>query len=205
MDNNWCTWNNRPFFKRLLAYIIDAILVTIISTSICMALPNKDKENEERLEELATKLMENKVTSDEYLQEYKDITYDSKKNTMLEAGISLALTLAYFVGFQYLNKGQTLGKKVFNLRVVDNDTKKPASIPKGLLRSIFIFSTISSVLSLILIKLVAKSTFMNVYLTAEEIETVFIIITAIMVLYRKDGRGLHDMIAGTMVVVEEKS
>jgi len=45
---------------------------------------------------------------------------------------------------------------------------------------------------------------MNTYLTINEIETVFIIVTAVLALYRKDGRGLHDMMSNTMVITEER-
>ena len=45
---------------------------------------------------------------------------------------------------------------------------------------------------------------MNLYLTTNELETIFVIVTLFLILYRKDGRGLHDMIANTMVITEKR-
>lgn len=193
-----------PFFKRLAAYVLDMIIVSIIIWLVCMALPNNNKETEQKLEELSNKLITSEITPDKYYNEYKDLLYENNKNTVLEIGVNLALTVAYFVVFQYMNKGQTLGKKLLNIKVVDNNTKKEISIGKGLLRSILTLNILSNAISVILIKLIAKNMYLNVYLTANEVEALFIIITAALVLYRKDGRGLHDMMADTMVVVEER-
>ena len=103
-----------------------------------------------------------------------------------------------------MNKGQTLGKKLLKVKVIDNNTKEEISIVKGFLRSLLLLNLLSSALSIVLMRLVSKSVYINTYLTINEIETVFIIVSAILVLYRKDGRGLHDMMANTMVI-EERS
>lgn len=193
-----------PFFKRIAAYIIDIIIVSLIVSAICMALPNNNKENEKKLEELSTKLMTKEIEVDKYLSEYKDLIYENNKNSILEQGINLAITVAYFVVFQYMNKGQTLGKKLLKIKVVDNNTNKEISILRGLLRSTLLLNLISSTLSIVLIKIVSKNIYMNIYPTVNELETVFIFITAIFVLYRKDGRGLHDMMANSIVITEER-
>lgn len=193
-----------PFFKRIAAYIIDIIIVSLIVSAICMALPNNNKENEKKLEELSTKLMSKEIEVDKYLSEYKDLIYENNKNSILEQGINLAITVAYFVVFQYMNKGQTLGKKLLKIKVVDNNTNKEISILRGLLRSTLLLNLISSTLSIVLIKIVSKNIYMNIYPTVNELETVFIFITAIFVLYRKDGRGLHDMMANSIVITEER-
>lgn len=193
-----------PFFKRLASYIIDVIIISAIISAICLALPDKGKENDKKLDELSTQLMKQEIDIDKYMTEYKNIIYDNNKNKMIETGINLAITIAYFVIFQYMNKGQTLGKKLLKIKVVDNDSKKEISIGKGLLRTLLIQNLLSTVVSVGLIKFINKDTYMNIYLSLNEIESIFIFVTAILVLYRKDGRGLHDMIANTAVIVEER-
>lgn len=193
-----------PFFKRLAAYIIDIIIVSTIVLVICTALPNKDKENENKLQELSTQLMNKEIDVNKYMNEYQDLIYSNNKNEIIELTINLVITIAYFVVFQYMNKGQTIGKKLFKIKVIDNDTKKEVSILKGLLRSILVFNIISSTVSVSLINILSKKAYMSTYLTINEIETIFIIVTAILILYRKDGRGLHDMMANTMVITEER-
>ncbi len=193
------------FFERVGAYFVDFIIITIISSMIGMCLPEKNSEVEKRINEIATATASGEMDIDTYLSEYQGLIYDNQKETILETGISVAITLAYFVIFQYMNKGQTLGKKLLHIKVVDKETKDPISIGRGLLRSLICFGIASSALYMILINILNKSTYMDAYLGIGFVETVFVITTIIMMLYRKDGRGLHDMMAGTMVVKDGES
>ena len=66
-----------------------------------------------------------------------------------------------------------------------------------------ILSIISGIYAVALIGVLNQKDYMNIYATITEIEYVLIITSAILVLYRKDGRGLHDIIANTTVIEEE--
>ena len=193
-----------PFFKRLFAYIIDILIVTILTTMICSAIPSKNENVEKKLSKLSTELIEKKIDNKEYTDKYKDLMYESNKNERATTAITLVLTITYFVVFQYMNKGQTIGKKLLGLRVVSSETKKEVSILKGLLRSILPISIISNTISIALINILTKKVYINLYLAVSELETLFIFVTVFLILYRKDGRGLHDMIANTMVVSEKR-
>ena len=150
------------------------------------------------------KLIEEKITTEEYLQEYQILIYDYQKENVLQSSISVALTIAYYVIFQYMNKGQSLGKKLLKLRVVDKDTNKPISILKGLLRSILILSILSGTISLILLYIVPKKVYFPIYSGLIVIEGIFILTTIMFVLYKKDKRGLHDIITNTVVIKESR-
>ena len=192
------------FFERVGAYLLDTIIISLIFSVICFGVGNSVATEELLLEELDTKLLENAITPEEYLDEYMDIMYDYQKETVLTSGISVALSLAYFVVFQYMNKGQTIGKKLLKIRVVDKETKKEISILKGLLRTFIIMSILSGTLSLILLYILNQNTYYIIYGTLLGIETLFVLITIILVLYKKDGRGLHDMMANTIVIKESR-
>ena len=58
---------------------------------------------------------------------YYDILPYSYENTIMESLANLEgliLSPLYFVGFRFINKGQTLGKKVLNIRTISADNKK---------------------------------------------------------------------------------
>ena len=192
------------FFERVGAYLLDTIIISLIFSVICFGIGDNTKTEELLLEELDNKLLQSEITTNEYLDEYMDIMYDYQKETILTSGISLALTVAYFVVFQYMNKGQTIGKKLLKIQVVDKKTKKPISILKGLLRSFIITSTLSGIVSLITLYLLKQNTYYIIYGTLLGIETLFILITTILVLYKNDGRGLHDLMANTSVIKESR-
>ena len=192
------------FFERLGSYLLDTIIISLIFSLICLGFGNNTSNTEKLMQELDDKLLAKTITTEEYLEKYQDILYDYQKENALESGISVALTIAYFVVFQYMNKGQTIGKKILNIRVVDKNTQKPISILKGLLRSFIVFSILSGTLSILFLYIINENSYFIPYSILLFIEGIFTLITIMLVLYKKDGRGLHDIMANTIVIKESK-
>lgn len=192
------------FFDRLTAYIIDVIIISLITSIIFTSIPTNNKELEKQLSSLQDEVLSNNITYEEFVDEYQDLYYKNKKDTMTQSAITLTITIAYFVIFQYMNKGQTIGKKILHLRVVDNNTEKPLSIFKGLIRSLLIWNILSGTLGIVLIYILNKESYITSYLIISSIESIFIFITAMFTLYRKDNRGLHDIIINSKVIKEGK-
>lgn len=192
------------FFDRLTAYIIDVIIISLITSIIFTSIPTNNKELEKQLSSLQDEVLSNNITYEEFVDEYQDLYYKNKKDTMTQSAITLTITIAYFVIFQYMNKGQTIGKKILHLRVVDNNTEKPLSIFKGLIRSLLIWNILSGTLGIVLIYILNKESYITSYLIISYLESIFIFITAMFTLYRKDNRGLHDIIINSKVIIEGK-
>ena len=192
------------FFERLGSYLLDTIIISLIFSLICLGFGNNTSNTEKLMQELDDKLLAKTITTEEYLEKYQDILYDYQKENALESGISVALTIAYFVVFQYMNKGQTIGKKILNIRVVDKKTQKPIYILKGLLRSFIVFSILSGTLSILFLYIINENSYFIPYSILLFIEGIFTLITIMLVLYKKDGRGLHDIMANTIVIKESK-
>ena len=192
------------FFERLGAYLIDMIIVSFIFSFICLGFGSSVSKTEEKMQELDNMLIKNKITPEEYLEEYTIVLYDYQKENILQSAISLSLTIAYYVIFQYMNKGQTIGKKILNIKVVDQNTNKPISIIKGLLRSLIVFSIVSSSLNIAFLYIFNANNYLYSYLALLALEGIFTLITAIFILYKKDRRGLHDIISNTIVIKESR-
>jgi uncharacterized RDD family membrane protein YckC len=192
------------FFERLGAYLIDTIIVSFIFSIICLGFGNYTSKAEKEMKELDDKLLKEEITPEEYLEEYKYVLYDYQKENVLQSGISAALTIAYYIVFQYMNKGQSIGKKLLNIRVVDKDSKKPISILKGLIRSIIVYSILSSILCILFIYILGKAHYFTGYGILLGLEGIFTLTTIMFMLYKKDGRGLHDMMANTIVIKESR-
>ena len=192
------------FFERLGAYFLDMIIVSVILSIISLGFGSYTSSTEKLMEELDNKLLASELTPEEYLKEYEGLLYDYQKENVLELGISVALTIAYYVVFQYLNKGQTLGKKLLGIKVVDKETKEQISILKGLLRSLFILSILSGILNILFLYITNRNIYFNIYSSILCIEGAFTLITIMLVLYKKDGRGLHDMMTNTIVIKERR-
>lgn len=196
------------FFERLGSYVLDIIIVMLILSLISLGFNNYTSSTEKQLDAITNQFIEQEITAEEYLVEYSELSYDYQKENILELSITVALVVAYFSIFQYMNKGQTIGKKLLGIKVVDKNTEKPTTILKGIIRSLFISFYISGIMSgilnIILLYTLNKSNYLSVYGIVSGIELIFTLITAILVLYKKDGRGLHDMMANTIVIKERR-
>ncbi len=192
------------FFERLGAFLIDIILLNVISSIICSGITPDSTIINEHLDELSTKWQTGEITNEVYFEEYGHLMYDYEKDNIISLVVNLSLTVAYFVVFQYMNKGQTLGKKTLNIRVVDKNTEKPISIVKGLVRSLIILGILSSSLNILFIYILNRDTYFNGYLIIGMIEILFDLITMVFILYKNDSRGLHDLMVNSKVIKERR-
>ena len=97
---------------------------------------------------------------------------------------------------------QQLDKKLKEfVKVVDNKTEERPKFWQMLVRNMFIYSLLSNVIILILL-FTSKNNFIYCYTLVGGFDLMFVMITVMFVLYRKDKRGLHDMMACTKVVKE---
>lgn len=189
------------FFQRLGAYFIDILILSLLLGIVGYGLPDNTEDVTDKMEVLEEKLVNNEISPEDYLKEYYVLLYDVQSSSKLANGISLVLTVAYFVVFQALYNGQTLGKKLLKIKVVNNDNN-PATMIQILVRSLFMLSIFSSLLGIVMLFILPKDIYIYSYLGVISIESLFIIISIMFILYRKDKRGLHDVIARTMVVKE---
>lgn len=196
--------NDKPyFFPRLVAYIIDIMLVSIVCTGILMVIPenkNYDKYMKE-YEQIQTDFIEEKIDSEEYLNKSMDVVYDIDYSNVFSMITEVVLIILYFIVFQFYNKGQTFGKKLMKLRVVstkgDNLTLNQIAY-----RALIINSILINILILGSLLFLGRDYYYYASLVLQVIGSIIIVVTLMMIFFRKDGRGLHDVIAGTKVIQE---
>ncbi len=190
------------FFDRVLAYLIDILLIGVFIFVINQGLPETDNsELDQKMNEMVNQLMNEEITEDEFVGEYKVLLYNSQKKNVLSTSINVALYIAYFIIFQFMLGGQTIGKKVLHLRVVTGEDGK-VSIWQMILRSLFMFSIVSGILYVVLLNVLSMESYINAYLLISILDLLFLIVSLLFILYRKDKRGLHDLMANTKVIKE---
>lgn len=192
------------FIERLGAYFLDIIIISILLSIIGYSLPKNTVDYEQELNDITEKYLNSEINTQKYINETSIILYDNQKSNILSLGISVALIIGYFVIFQYMNQGQTFGKKLFKIKVVEKESKKTPSISSGFIRSLFILNIMSGILNIIFIYILNSKTYYIGYGITYIIETLFIVVSIFFVLYREDGRGLHDIMAKTTVIKERR-
>ena len=190
------------FFKRISAYIIDYIIIMLALVAITASMNINNVVND-KINDLTYQYRSGDITIDEYSEKIIPLNYELSKRKLPANIATVVVFIGYYVVFAYFNKGQTFGKKICKIKVVDNDGDKP-SIWNMLVRSLFIYGIITSLYSIVTINFLSMNDFSYSVSVISIIECMFIVITVLMMLYKKDGRGLHDIIAKTNVIGEER-
>ncbi len=190
--------------KRILAYLIDVVIVLFASSmlsSISYLNPQLETYNKyyDEYSEKTKDYLDKKTADDEYLQITNDYSYKLERNSVYSSIISVVTILLYFGVFQKYNNGQTLGKKLLNIRVKGN-----LNVFKYLLRTAIIYNVFINVAKIILIVALDQNQYLiaNKYLYA--LALVVEVTTIVMIMLRKDHKGLHDLIVGSEVIEENK-
>lgn len=144
------------------------------------------------------KKLEGEVEKD-YQKKYEDLAYKIAKNSSISSAIYIIVTILYFGIFNLVTDGQTLGKKIFKLKIVSSDDGKP-NIVSYIIRSVLLYNTIYYLVSLIGIYTLNKENYYLVTNIVYQIQYYIQIIIICMVMLRTDGRGLHDILAKTKVI-----
>lgn len=191
--------------KRLLAYIIDILIVGFVASALAnidILNPYLDNylESYESFNETLKNINEENVMDMFYSAEFVNQYQNTLKYSVYSTGISLVCYLLYFVGFQKWNKNQTVGKKLMNLKVVNKNKKDDVRLWQYILRTIIVYNLLFNSLSVVVSYMFKGNLFFTTSIITSIIGYVITYVGYIMILFRKDGCGLHDLVSGTKVV-----
>ena len=251
----------KRIFKRLLAYMIDMMVVLIIVQSLTgveainKQLPKYTKyydeyaelttnygnfrvklesyfEDEKITEKEYNKLVEQsstyqeevekyyddqKITKKEYnkiiekldqdyQKDYEKVYYQIEKNSILYLVLYLVVVLLYFGIFNKITKGQTLGKKLLRLKIVNaKDREKEVSIVQYVIRAVLVYQLIYYVVRLIGVFTFGQSNYYSIVSFVYNIQYYIEMAILLLAMIRVDGRGLHDLVSGTKVILLDRN
>ena len=190
--------------RRLFAYIIDLFIVSMIVSVILIGHDNRESiKREKELEDIVSKYTKEEITTEEYFSEYTNIVYEASQDNFDYNLIFFIVSLGYFLIFQYLNDGASIGKKLLKIKIVNNKKDKirlwQLIIRVGLVNELF-----SMFLLLLFTKLLKGIPFLICYGGINFIGNIIIILCGITFILNKKGIALHDKVSGSVVVMDEK-
>lgn len=131
--------------------------------------------------------------------------YEITKLNLVNYIIQVVLVVLYFGVLQFFLKGRTIGKKLLRLQVVDNeDETKEISIGKYLVRSLFVTTTVFSVINSVLALTLKENTYLGMFTYYNYIVQAYALIMLMFILFRDDQKGFHDLLLGTRVKLYNK-
>lgn len=191
--------------KRLLAYIIDILIVGFVASALAnIDILNPYLDNYIEAYEKYSKKMDSlnednvfdKIKSEEFVLDYQNVL----KYGVYSSVISIICYILYFGGFQKWNKNQTVGKKLMRLKVVNKNNKDDVRLWQYILRTIIVYNLLFNSLSVVVSYMFKGNLFFTTSIITSIIGYVITYVGYIMILFRKDGCGLHDFVSGTKVV-----
>lgn len=196
------------FFKRLLAFILDILIVSLVVTLLSyipFLNPNRDAYSEKynELVNVYEQVEKNEISQEEYNEAAIPISYELYRLNIPTILVDIVCSLLYFGVLPFFMDGQTIGKRLFQLRVVSaND--KPLNIVNYLLRAVVLRNILISLALLAVIYFMDASNYYNVYQNVNLVGYIIMYINLFMIVMRQDNRGLHDFIANTKVVFTQE-
>ena len=142
------------------------------------------------LEKLILRLM-NKIV---------DLNYNINKYKVISSSISVVGFILYFAVLQWALKGQTIGKKIMKIRVVANKEDKKLNVGNYILRSLILNNIIFSIILIIGVYIFKAPGYYTLSMVVSYLQLLVMSLIMLMVVLRKDFRGLHDFVAGTKVI-----
>ena len=191
------------FVQRLVAFLIDVLLISLIASVISTPFVNTDKtvELEKQVTELVKQIQKEDINVTEYTTKYMNIYYKLARNSGVSSFIVIFLNVLYFVVYQIYKKGQTIGKKLVNIRVISDDGD--LTYNQMIFRSFIANFILVDLLMFAFMIFSSKDIYFWATIIFQGIQYLIVFASVIMILNHNDGRAIHDKIVHTRVIREK--
>lgn len=215
--------NYKYKIDRISAYLIDILIVAflvtfLIGNTITNPFYNSYKSACDELNEVTKEASKDvDYSNQESMEKYIKTISPYNRTCHIRSNFAsyvwyTILTFFYFGLFAYLNDGQTLGKKMFRVKVVNNKDGKSAKFYQLMIRNIFggalILGLGGANLTMFLsigLPLIKEPYSYTVALSMLRLLSLVLdIVFLSLFVFKKNGRTLDDLIGGTKVISIEK-
>ena len=193
--------SQKPLFtSRFLAYCIDMLIVFLISSLIATPFVDSKELNNtsDELNNIIEEYQEKKITIEEYNIKYENQLYKLAREQGVLSLIVIVMLILYFIVYQTYNNGQTLGKKLLKIKVISD--VGDFNMNQMILRAFVVDNLLLYIVSFIFMLFLSKADYFNSLVVAGYLQIGVIIVSAFMVMFRKDGKGIHDILCKTSVI-----
>ena len=190
------------FVQRLIAFLIDILLVYTITSIVAMPFVDtkESKKVNEDINELLDQTTKQEITTREFADRNMDLSYRVARKNGIISLITLVMNILYFMVFQLYNKGQTIGKQIMKIRVKSDHGE--LTMNQMIFRAFIANSILLDLITFMFMLSNSRLVYFYGITTFGTIQYTITFVSIFMVLIRKDGRAIHDLLVKTRVVRE---
>ncbi len=183
------------YLRRVTAYIIDILLLTLILSLIYQI--NGINPHQEEYMKYSQTYSEHLVEKNKTEFDFEEYSYNITLYGKVFVVVDIIIFFLYFVLFQKYNNGQTVGKKLMKLRLIQKPKSKNLTLIGRLL---LIYGLVPSILNITLISILQKQNYLTLSKNIGLANSLFILFILIFMILRKENLALHDKLCKTEVV-----
>ena len=187
--------------NRIKAYLIDLVVILIIYIISTNVIPRSDllKKYKSDERELHENYVEKKISMSEYTKQYEVLYYNISRESKVNDIVYVVSLLIYFVVVPFFLNGQTLGLFLNRLRI-ERFTIGKLHMWQLLVRNVVIVGLGYSIFRVALVYFLDAKIYYKVLLGISAVQILLLLLSWIMVIRKKEKRGLHEILSNTEVV-----
>lgn len=192
--------------KRIRAYIIDFLILTLILFIINTFLPLDKKTSalQEDKRSIASSYYKGDLTYGEYIEVYGRINYKIDKNMVVNNIAYLVFMIIYFIVVPILYHGRTIGARFNNIQI-ESFSDSNLKFYQIIIRALLITGLGYVFMKNLLVFILNENTYFIGITICSLIQVIILGISLFMMIREKDKRGLHEILSNTeMVKITEK-
>lgn len=189
--------------KRIMAYVIDILIVSVLASLISLLIPttNEQIELQKEMAELGENYLSNNVSTFEYLEDYSILSYQFDKSLGLLYIAEAIILFLYYQILPYFHGGKTIGFKLMHIKVKDKNSDK-LHFSTLFFRNLWINGFGYFILFMIVLYSFSDKIYFFGITFLAIIQILVVIVSIFMIKYRNDKRSIADIMSRSTVILE---
>ncbi len=195
-----------------MAYLLDSFVIYLVAMALSVSPLNPNYEEQlilrDEYEKVSSEYLdaieddpeqgELDTLNSEYTEYAVETIYRQSKLSIYDNSIMLVLMIIYYVVFAYIFEGETVGKRVFHIKIESKDGNK-VKIWQLFIRTLVLFGMPFTILNMVLPFIVDANQYAVFSLISNMLSGILSLSIIITFFIRADKRSIHDIIGKTVV------
>ena len=195
-----------------MAYLLDSFVIYLVAMALSVSPLNPNYEEQlilrDEYEKVSSEYLdaieddpeqgELDTLNSEYTEYAVETIYRQSKLSIYDNSIMLVLMIIYYVVFAYIFEGETVGKRVFHIKIESKDGNK-IKIWQLFIRTVVLFGMPFTILNMVLPFIVDANQYAVFSLISNMLSGILSLSIIITFFIRADKRSIHDIIGKTVV------